>query len=311
MSGIAQKWAWTQQLPITEKLVLVVLAYHADDYGLAWAKSKRMRDEAGLSRSGFKVQIRKLEKRGLVERKSHYSDTGRQTTNRYQLDLLGGHHMKPLPGHDSEPLPGHELMTPSGSLAGDPHDIQYYIHSDIQSIGDKSQETPVKLEDVLTEGEKLSREDIFCNALRKSDKLTPDGCAYLWRQCRASAGENGFQAELLIKEKKMLHRAYERVGENYNLAIWAVMSDWIGFTKFAAHHHGAFNMPTTPTINFFTKFIEAAVSFNSTNTESAYSGFVQVTANTPKALTKPNENKDNGGTAITSDELAAISEGME
>lgn len=294
-----------------QKLVLVSLAYHADEDGKAWPNSSTLRTKTGLSRSGLKLQIRKLEKAGLIKRNARYSDSGRQTSNGYNIAFVGGHVTEPLPGHAMWPLPGHELVTPPQSQAGDPHDIQYDIHKEIQYIGDSSQETPVKLQDVLAGNETLPREDIFVYAPRKDHKLTADGCAYLWRHCRASAGENGFQAELLIKEKKMLHRAYERVGEDFNLAIWAVMSEWIGFTKFAAEYYEAFNLPTIPTVGFFTKFIEAAVHFNDYNLTSADSGFVQVIAKDSKALTKPNENKDNGDTAITSDELAAISGEIE
>ena len=311
MSGIAQKWAWMQRLPITEKLVLIVLAYHADDDGLAWAKSKLMQGETGLSRSGFKVQIRKLEKRGLVGRMAHYSDSGRQTTNRYQLPILGGHTYEPLPGHTYEPLPGHESVTPSGSLTGDPHEIQYEIQSEIQSIGDESPGDLMKVQDVLDQQEILTREDIFRNALRKNEKLTADGCGYLWRNCRRSASDNGFQVETLRKEKILLHDSYKRVGEDFNLAVWAVMTDWIGFTKAAEVQQGAFSLPLFPTVVFFIKYIETAMGFTASNSSSADFGFVQVTAKTPKPLTKPKENKDNGHTAITSEELAAISEGME
>ena len=312
LSGIAQKWAWIQPLPIIEKLVLIVLAYHADKDGLAWAKSKRMQGETGLSRSGFKVQIRKLEKRGLIVRMSHYSEiSGRQTTNRYQLPLGGGHVLEPLPGHTREPLPGHESGTPSGSLTGDPLDIQYDIQNEIQSIGDESPGDLMNIEDVLNQHVALTREDIFRNALRKNDKLTADGCGYLWRHCRASAGDNGFQVETLRKEKILLHSSYKRVGEDFNLAVWAVMTDWIGFTKEAEDAQGAFSLPLYPTVVFFIKYIETAVEFATSNSFSDDSDFVQVIAKAPKPLTKPKENKDNAHIAITSEELAAINRELE
>ena len=303
MSGVALKWAWEQQLPVTGKLVLIVLAYHANKLGLAWAGSTRMRRETGLSRTGFKSQIRKLENTGFVKRESRFTNAGRQTSNGYQLNMGGV--------TQCDPSWGHELQTPQGSLATDPLDIQYEIQEGDTSCGEP-QETPMKIEELLNQRENLTREEIFSNAIRTEDKLTPDGCAFIWRNCRASADEdNGFQAEILIREKKMLHSAYKRVGEDFNLAIWAVMANWIGFTKHAADTAGAFNLPNYPTISFFIKFIEAAVDFKSKNDYSANSGFVQLTAKQDNHLTKPNENKDNGATAITSDELAAISEEFE
>jgi len=261
-----------------------------------------MREETGLSRTGFKQQVRKLESQGFLTMKSRFTDAGRQTSNHYQLHMGGVTH--------SDPTGGHKLQTPHGSQAGDPPDIGNEIQEGNTNC-DKSQETPLNIEELLNQQESLSREDIFRKALRKDDKLTPDGCAYLWRNCRASAGDNGFQAELLVKDKKMLHNAYKRVGEDFNLAVWAVMSNWIAFTKFAADSYEAFNLPHFPTISFFTKFIEAAVAFHETNSGASSSDFVQVTANPSKPLTKPKEIKDNEHTAITSDELAAISGELE
>lgn len=300
LSGKAMKWAWTQQLPIIEKLVLMSLAYHADNDGLAWPKSASLRDKTGLSRSGLKLQVRKLEKAGLITRENRFTERGRQTSNMYQLSM-GGDTI-------GDPSPGHACVTPPRSPVGDPlDDIQYDIQEG-DTIGGEPQETTMKINDVLTQHLVMTREEIFQKALRKNNKLTPGACAYLWRNCRTFAAEdNGFQAELLIKEKKMLHNAYKRVGEDYNLAVWAVMADWIGFTKHAAEMSGAFNMPHRPTVQFFIKFIESALDFTKCNDNSQGSGFVQLTAKPHKDLTKPNGKTENTHNAITSDELAAIS----
>lgn len=299
MSGIALKWAWTQQLPIIEKLVLIVIAYYADNDGLAWPKSTGLREKTGLSRSGLKLQVRKLEKAGLLIRKDRFTESGRQTTNGYQLSM-GGVMI-------SNPSPGHVCMTPPRSPTGDPLNIQYEIQEGYTN-GGEPQETKVKVDDVLQEQfVTITREEIFANALRYKGKLTPGACAYLWRNCRAYASaNNGFQAELLSREKKMLHNAYKRTGEDYNLIVWAVMTDWIGFTKHAESIAGAFNMPHHPTIPFFIKFIEAALDFTKNNCFSKDEGFVQLTAKPNKDLTKPNVKPENTNDAITSEELAAI-----
>lgn len=303
MSGVALKWAWEQQLPRAGKLVLIVLAYHANKTGRAWAGNDRMRREVGLSRTGLKVQLRKLEKAGFVKRESRFTKTGRQTSNAYQLSM-GGVTL-------ADPSWGNQLQTPHGPQVTDPPDIQYEIKEGDTNCG-TPQVIPMNIKELLNQDENLTREEIFCNALRKDNKITPDGCAYLWRNCRRSAAaSNGFQAEILVKEKKMLHSAYKRVGEDFNLAIWAVMENWIAFTKHAEKVAGAFSLPNYPTISFFIRFIEAAVDFKSTSTYSAKLGFVQLTAKPLKPLTKPKETKDNGATAITSAELAAISEGFE
>ena len=308
MSGIALKWAWMQELPISQKIVLIALAWHADDDGIAWPKLTTLVNELPMSRRGTIIQIRKLEFSGYLVKELAFRDTGAQTTNRYILDLEGVHHT--CMGGMQHDLHGGDAATVHGGDADHaaPLNIQYKIQDKIHVTGDESQETQMHYEEVLNEYEVLDRDYIFSNALRKDDKLTPDGCAYLWRNCRASAAKgNGFQIEILKKEKKMLHSAYKRVGEDFNLAVWAVMANWIGFTKHAADISGAFSLPQQPTISFFIKFIEAAVDFKSTNAEASESGFMQLTAKTPETLTNVKENKDNGHTAITSDELAAIS----
>lgn len=282
-----------------------MLAYHADDELLAWASRKLMCSETNLSRSGFKLQVRKLENRGLIVRQSHYSDSGRQTTNRYQL---GGHASEPLPGHITEPLPGHELVTPPGTLAGDPHDIQYEIHNEIQLNGGEPQtEDFVNIDDVMKQHQNLTRNEIFENATRKKGKLTADGCGYLWRRCRSSAGENGFQAELLVKDKKVLHTAYIRVGEEFPDIVWNCMEHWVAFTKHAEKTAGAFNCPLNPNVSFFVKFIEAAADFAPVED----TGFVQLIAKPKKPLTKPIETKDNTDNAVTLAEVLAIGKDLQ
>lgn len=296
---------------MSEKLVLVALAYHADDDGWAWPSNRKLREKTGLSRTGVIAQIKKLERDGLLTLEMRYRENGSQTSNKYHL---GVHALKTPPIHATETPPLHSYEDGEGAAVGGPLEIQYNIQDEIQVIGDESQETTLNIDEFLQDRDELSREDIFRNALRKSDKLTPksrtltpDGCAYIWRNCRSSAGDNGFQAELLVKEKKMLHNSYSRVGEDYNLAVWAVMVNWIAFTKHTEKSYGAFKMPIIPTVAFFVKYVEAAVDFARFDLSSEESGFVQVTAKSANPLTKPNEIKDNGDVAITSDELAAIS----
>lgn len=306
MSGKTLKWAWELELPLTQKLVMIALAYHADDDGLAWPSNRKLRAKTGLSRTGLILQVRKLEVRGLIVRQLSYRDNGAQTSNRYQL---GVHLTETPPVHDEWTPPIHLYVEGEGTTTGGPHDIQYEIQEEIHSIGGEPQEDEgLNIDEVLAQHVALTREDIFSKALRKDDKLTPDGCAYLWRNCRSSAGDNGFQAELMVKDKKMLHSAYKRVGEDYNLAVWSVMSDWIGFTKAAESGQGAFSLPSNPQVSFFIKYIETAVDFMSSNSFSDSGGFVQLAANSSKPLTKPSVSKDNTSEAITSGELAAIGE---
>ena len=153
--------------------------------------------------------------------------------------------------------------------------------------------------------QKKSRDEIFQKAKRKDGKLTPDGCAYLWRNCRASAAKNGFQAEMLKKEKGMLSNAYERIGELYPAAVWNVMERWVAFTKYAETQAGAFNMPLTPNIGFFVKFIEQAATFNIAKKEDFG---VKLVARDTKPLTNTNKKPQNTSNAASIEEAQAIAE---
>lgn len=295
MSGVAQEWAWEQKLPQITKILLVALAYHANKDGVAWPSRARLMEKTNLSRSGLKLHMRKLEEAGLVVREARFTEKGRQTSNWYTLkvgDTL------------CDPSTGHELVTPPLSPMGDPSiEIQYEIQEGDTNGG----EPQMKVQDLMNIHQKkkeLTQKLIFENALRKKGKLTPGACTYLWRNCRsAAADDNGFQAELIGKEAKMLHNAYKRIGEVYPMVVWNVMENWIAFTKYAEKQAGAFKSPLTPNVPYFVKFIEAAADYTPGQKGE---GFVQLTAKPKKALTKPTGSDDNTGEAITSDELAAI-----
>ena len=113
MSAKALKWAWDVPIENTaEKLVLITLAWHADERGVTWKKQSTMRVEAGLSRSGFRLKLKELIEAGLITREIRYAPTGRQTTNNYCLNM-GGVTM-------SDPTPGHSELTPPGTPQSDP-----------------------------------------------------------------------------------------------------------------------------------------------------------------------------------------------
>lgn len=168
----------------------------------------------------------------------------------------------------------------------------------------------MKIKDVLGK-EKMGKEEIFSKAKRVNGKLTAKACGDLWKKCRASAADdNGYQAELLQKEWKILHNAYKRVGHDFPEIIWAVMENWVAFGKHAEKTTEAFNVPTLPNIPFFVKFMEAAADFAQTSQGSEDHGFVQLSAKPKKPLTKPKEKGDNMHTAISLEEVLAIGKDM-
>ena len=201
--------------------------------------------------------------------------------------------------------PGWSERPPKGSQSD--HPIDNTIINTIKNTincGEPQSEEILKIQEVIS-GKDMKKENIFDKAKRKEGKLTPGGCGYLWRNCRSSAGENGFQAELRVADQKILHTAQKRVGELYPEVVWGVMSNWGGFTKHAEKTAGAFNCPSNPSVPFFAKFIEAAASFVDTNDGAETTGFVQLSATAKKPLTKPKASTDNVHKAATLEEIMA------
>ena len=297
MSGKVMKWAWPVVLPTqSEKTMYMALAYHADKTGLAWPKLGQLMEKSNLTKGGARYVLRKMKQGGFISIEPRYGTTGRQTSNAYQL-LKGGY-------SKYDPSPVQLSLEGEGIVVTVPHDIQLEIQEGNTNCGEpQTGDFSMKVSQVVDKHDKPTRDKIFSKALRKKGKLSPDGCAYLWRNCRQSAADdNGFQAELMVKDKKALANAYGRVGEEFPDAVWNAMENWVGFTTYAEKQAGAFNCPLQPTIAFFVKFVEVAVSY----TPNPTSGFVQLSAKPSKPLTKPKETVDNTNNAITSEELAAI-----
>ena len=298
MSAVARDWAWQQTLKGNLFVVLLALADLADKEGVCWASKITIIRKTNLSDRGLMGLVRKLVDRGFVKIEMRFRPNGSQTSNRYVLNL-GGEALCVLP-------PLAHTCSPPEHMGAPPIEPVVKPVIEPKDCGEPQEDNLSTVAEV-TSGDKKTRSEIFENAKRKNEKLTPDGCASLWRNCRASAGENGFQAEILVKEKKMLCDAYQRVGESYPEIVWACMENWVAFTKHAESTAGAFNCPLVPQVSFFTKYVESAADFTQSNQNSQDEGFVQLTA-TPKTLTKPNVTGDNTKDAVTADELAAISE---
>lgn len=84
MSFNAFRWAIKQQCPPFPKLVLLILADHANTDGQCWPSMATICIETGLSRSSAVRAINKLVKLGLI-RKSGRWIAHEQTSNSYRL----------------------------------------------------------------------------------------------------------------------------------------------------------------------------------------------------------------------------------
>ena len=78
-------WAWDQQLPAGEKLLLLALADTANDDGECWPGRKRLAAKCGVTPRSVTSHIKALQGRGLLRVEEQYRDDGSQTSSRYFL----------------------------------------------------------------------------------------------------------------------------------------------------------------------------------------------------------------------------------
>lgn len=87
MSVKVMAWAWAQNVPPATKAVLLALADHADDDGIAWPGRKGLAVKLGIDDRNVTRHIAKLIGQGLVSSTPQYRPDGSQSTNLYRLSL--------------------------------------------------------------------------------------------------------------------------------------------------------------------------------------------------------------------------------
>ena len=74
----------TADLPASEKLLLILLADHADDEtGKCWPSQNYIARRSGLARSTINRTMKRLEGKGLIRIQHRFRDDGSQRSNAY------------------------------------------------------------------------------------------------------------------------------------------------------------------------------------------------------------------------------------
>ena len=118
MSNEALAWAFKTKLRTTQKFVLVALADYADDDHSCYPSYKLTAQRIGASVSTVRRAIESLESDGYVRVSKRYGDDGKQTSNRYVLNvgfwgcqndtpIEGAHQMNSTPAHQMNSTPAH------------------------------------------------------------------------------------------------------------------------------------------------------------------------------------------------------------
>lgn len=109
MSIEALNWALTQMqredMVTSTRFVLMILANRADPEGVCWPSQQYIQDRTGLSTETVRSACKKLQEFGLLQIEPRLLESGRRTSNHYQLAIdqptpqpLGGTTPKPLGG---------------------------------------------------------------------------------------------------------------------------------------------------------------------------------------------------------------------
>jgi pyocin large subunit-like protein len=87
MSHSATNWAWQQDIPSSQKFVLVALADMADSQESCYPGQERIAQMTNVSLDTVQRAITALEKLGLLSRTARRNETGYRTSDRYQLHV--------------------------------------------------------------------------------------------------------------------------------------------------------------------------------------------------------------------------------
>jgi DNA-binding transcriptional ArsR family regulator len=87
MSFPATAWALEQPVSVTEKVVLLTLASHADEYGACWPSIKRLVRQTNVSESTVHRALKSLAAKGLIVAEERRGENGRSRSNRYILNM--------------------------------------------------------------------------------------------------------------------------------------------------------------------------------------------------------------------------------
>ena len=113
MNTVAHDWAWDQPLKPKVKMILVALAFYADDHGVYCTNVEALAHLTGLSPRIAQRSIQELIAGGLLQTQECFPSDSSSTTTCYILMFDGGDKLSdsPVTG-DSAPL---TAMTPLDS----------------------------------------------------------------------------------------------------------------------------------------------------------------------------------------------------
>jgi hypothetical protein len=91
MSIDASRWAWTQQITPSQKIVLLSLADRADEEGYCYPSIKRLELDCSMTRRTIQRNLSELETLKLIERKSRFIESGQTSNDFFLIGIVDRH----------------------------------------------------------------------------------------------------------------------------------------------------------------------------------------------------------------------------
>lgn len=133
MSYRALEWAMEVTLAPATKMILVVLAWHADDDGVCWPSVSTIARKSGSSTRTVRRAIKTMVNQGVMEIRPGYERRGRQTSNTYRLSVdKAPDNLSPL-GVTECQGEGDTGVTPGGDIAVSPLELTEEVKKEVGS----------------------------------------------------------------------------------------------------------------------------------------------------------------------------------
>jgi hypothetical protein len=131
MSIDASRWAWTQQITPSQKIVLLSLADRADEEGYCYPSVKRLELDCSMTRRTIQRNLSELEALKLIERKSRFTGSGQTSNDFFLIGIIDRHgetksqgnrsgRRKPVKSMDSDRTPPAPPVTPPRATSDTP-----------------------------------------------------------------------------------------------------------------------------------------------------------------------------------------------
>jgi len=247
-----------------EKMVMLVLADRADtETGFCWPGVKSIAERSGCDRTTVFRVLRRLEKKGMLERSRRFKKDGSMDSNGYFLNEGGLTVPLPLSHSGTTPVaPGHD---PSGTTPHKPP-VEPSGETSMTLGGKKQPQKKVKtVDELIAYLENLKNPTLEDLWLQTSGfHVRQKTVVWLWRRLYKTLYAKDKPVVGLTEKQALVLRAacvkLEKEGDWSALLIGIVMK-WPAFVNICTEKYGAYNPPARPCIYFLSKYLQAAVDY--------------------------------------------------